>query len=103
MIKKLVPIVIGLCAMTLLSGCIGLAFSFGGGKKDSTSTTSNSTNSSNTASNSTANNSQNPGVVQQMVAPTIGQQLLDLKKARDAGVINEQEYQAEKAKLLSQK
>ena len=87
--------------MTLLSGCIGLALSFGGGKKDQTSTTT--TTSSNTANSSTANNNQNPAVVQQTVQPTIGQQLLDLKKAFDAGAISAQEYQTERAKLLNQK
>jgi hypothetical protein len=35
-----------------------------------------------------------------IVQPTTGQQLMDLQKARDAGAINESEYQAQKAKLL---
>ena len=35
--------------------------------------------------------------------PTIGQQLIDLQKAKDAGVITEVEYQAQKAKLLGTK
>jgi hypothetical protein len=34
---------------------------------------------------------------------TIGQQLIDLKAAKDAGAITESEYQTEKAKLLSEK
>ena len=32
--------------------------------------------------------------------PTVGQQLIDLQKAKDAGVITEAEFQAKKAKLL---
>ncbi len=32
--------------------------------------------------------------------PTVGQQLIDLKKARDTGAISEAEYQAARAKLL---
>jgi len=39
---------------------------------------------------------RNPGV-------TVGQQLIDLQKARDAGAITEGEYQAEKAKILGSK
>ena len=35
--------------------------------------------------------------------PTVGQQLIDLKKAKDTGVITEAEYQAQKAKLLGTK
>ena len=95
--KKLIPIVIGLSAVALLSGCV-CAIDLGGGKKDSSTTTNN------TSSNHiTTSNPSNPTVVQQTVAPTIGQQLLDLKKAFDAGAISAQEYQTEKAKLLNQK
>lgn len=32
--------------------------------------------------------------------PTVGQQLIDLQKAKDAGAISDAEYQTEKAKLL---
>ena len=32
--------------------------------------------------------------------PTLGQQLIDLQKAKDAGAINDTEFQAQKAKLL---
>ena len=32
---------------------------------------------------------------------TVGQQLVDLQKAKDAGAITESEYQAQKAKLLN--
>jgi len=34
---------------------------------------------------------------------TTGQQLTDLKKARDSGAITEEEFQAQKAKLLNGK
>ena len=33
---------------------------------------------------------------------TVGQQLIDLQKAKDAGAISESEYQAQKANLLRQ-
>ena len=36
-------------------------------------------------------------------APTAGQQLCDLKKARDAGAITEEEYQAQRGQLLGAK
>jgi hypothetical protein len=36
-------------------------------------------------------------------APTVGQQLIDLQKARDAGIITDAEYQAQKAKVLASK
>ena len=35
--------------------------------------------------------------------PTVGQQLIDLQKAKDAGVITDSEYQAQKAKFLGGK
>jgi len=44
-----------------------------------------------------------PSNNQEAQNPTIGQQLIDLQKAKDAGVINDSEYQAEKAKLLGSK
>ncbi len=31
---------------------------------------------------------------------TVGQQLIDLQKAKDAGLISDAEYQAQKAKIL---
>ena len=34
---------------------------------------------------------------------TIGQQLIDLQRAKEAGAITDAEYQTEKAKLLSSK
>ena len=33
--------------------------------------------------------------------PTVGQQLVDLKKAKDCGAISDSEYQAQKTKLLA--
>jgi hypothetical protein len=35
--------------------------------------------------------------------PTVGQQLIDLKKAKDDGAITDSEYQAQKARLLANK
>ena len=35
--------------------------------------------------------------------PTLGQQLIDLQHAKDAGAISAEEYQAQKAKLLANK
>ena len=32
--------------------------------------------------------------------PTVGQQLVDLQKAKDSGAISDAEYQSEKAKVL---
>jgi outer membrane biogenesis lipoprotein LolB len=37
------------------------------------------------------------------VEPTLGQQLIDLQKAKDSGALTEAEYQAQKAKLLGSK
>ena len=34
---------------------------------------------------------------------TLGQQLIDLQKARDAGALSESEYQTQKARLLQPK
>ena len=90
--RRLIPFLIGVAATALLAGC-SIDLKFGGGSK---------TTAASTTSNNTANNNQHP-VVQQTVPPTIGQQLLDLKKARDDGAISEQEYETEKAKLLNQK
>ena len=36
------------------------------------------------------------------VRPTCGQELIDLKKAKDQGAISEDEYEAQKKKLLAQ-
>ena len=62
---------VGLSAMTLLTGCVGL--SIGGG------TTS------------------------KPVTATVGQQLVDLQKAKDTGAITDAEYQAQKTKILNEK
>jgi uncharacterized membrane protein len=35
--------------------------------------------------------------------PTVGQQLVDLQKAKDSGAISDTEYQAQKAKLIDSK
>jgi hypothetical protein len=35
--------------------------------------------------------------------PTVGQQLIDLQRAKDTGAISAEEYQAQKAKLLASK
>ena len=35
--------------------------------------------------------------------PTLGQQLIDLQRAKEAGAITDSEYQAQKAKLLESK
>ena len=74
--KTLVPSLIGLAALTLLAGCaISPSLSLGGGKKTTT--------------------------IQQ--PPTVGQQLIDLQKAKASGAITDAEYQTEKAKILNGK
>ena len=69
--KVFIPLLIGLSAAMLCTGC--LAIQLGGG---------------------TTNKGQNP---------TVGHQLIDLQKAKDAGIINDAEYQSQKAKILSEK
>jgi hypothetical protein len=69
--KVIVPALIGLAAMTLLTGCLYLQL---GG-----------------------------GATTKLQSATVGQQLIDLQKAKDAGVITDAEYQAQKAKILSEK
>ena len=61
-------VVLGLSAMLVCCGCVGL--SFGGGTKTETQ------------------------------KATVGQQLIDLKNAKEAGAISDAEYEAQKAKLL---
>jgi len=68
--KLFAPLLIGLCALTLLTGCLGLQL----------------------GNNTTHTQS-----------PTMGQQLIDLQKAKDAGIITDAEFQAQKAKLLGNK
>ena len=36
-------------------------------------------------------------------APTLGQELTDLKKARDAGAIGEDEYQSQKKRIIEER
>jgi len=86
--KTFITLLTGLSAMTLLPGC--LVLDFGGGTKSATTT-------------STTNTDHHPVVGQQTAAPTLGQQLIDLQKAKDAGVISDAEYQAQKARLLGNK
>ena len=69
--KLIVPALIGLSAMTLLTGCIGLSIG--------------------------------RGTTIKPVTATVGQQLVDLQKAKDSGAITDAEYQAEKTKILNQK
>jgi len=68
--KLFVPVMLGLAALTLLSGCLNL--SLGGGSTTRPQTA------------------------------TVGQQLLDLQKAKDANIITEADYQRQKARLLAQ-
>ncbi len=68
--KITIPALVGLAAMVFLSGC--LYIQLGGG--------------------STSKPQPQP--------PTVGQQLSDLKKAKDSGAITDAEYEAQKAKLL---
>ncbi|HUA38593.1 MAG TPA: hypothetical protein VMA35_09405 [Candidatus Sulfopaludibacter sp.] len=82
--KILIPLVAGLLTMTFLTGCLDLRLG-GGSRSDTTNT------------------DQHPVVGQQMVAPTIGQQLIDLQKAREAGAISDQEYQDLRTNLLQNK
>jgi PBP1b-binding outer membrane lipoprotein LpoB len=72
--KTLIPISAAISTALLLSGCLGLHF--GGGTKTSVQ-----------------NKSQTYNV-------TLGQQLIDLQKAYQAGIITESEYNAQKKKLL---
>lgn len=82
--RKLIPfiypmkkslILILAVATTLLSGCIGLHFGGGGSKSE------------------TVDKSQTYNV-------TLGQQLMDLQKAYESGIITESQYDSEKKKLL---
>jgi hypothetical protein len=61
---------LGIAAMTLLSGCLGLQVGGGTTTKQQTA--------------------------------TVGQQLIDLQKAKEAGAITEVEFNTQKAKLLQQ-
>jgi phosphate/sulfate permease len=43
------------------------------------------------------------GTTSKPVTATVGQQLVDLQKAKDAGAITDAEYQAQKTKILNEK
>lgn len=43
------------------------------------------------------------GTTTRCQSPTVGQQLIDLQKAKDTGIITDAEYQAQKAKVLGHK
>jgi len=77
--KILLNISIALAATLLFSGCFSLRLGGGSSKK---MTTENKTETTNV---------------------TLGQQLIDLKKAYDAGLISEREYNSQRKKLLSGK
>lgn len=69
--KVLICSFIALASTTLLTGCLGLALGTG----DKTTT-----------------------VKQE---PTVGQQLIDLQKAKSSGAITDAEYETQKAKILN--
>ncbi|MGO8838640.1 MAG: SHOCT domain-containing protein [Limisphaerales bacterium] len=81
---KFVTILACFLAITLLTGCLSLHFE-GGRKTCSTNT------------------DEHPAVGEATNSPTLGQQLIDLQKAKDSGAITDAEYQAQKAKLLGNK
>lgn len=78
--RTLISLCLSLLATTLLTGCV---LNLGGDGKTC--------------------HSQSPVTGQPAVAPTLGQQLMDLQKAKDAGAITDTEYQQQKAKLLESK
>jgi hypothetical protein len=78
--RTFISLCLGLLATTLLTGCV---LNLGGGGKTC--------------------HPQQPVASQPMAAPTLGQQLMDLQKAKDAGAITDTEYQQQKAKLLESK
>jgi hypothetical protein len=43
------------------------------------------------------------GTKTETTKPTVGDQLIDLKRAKDAGALTDAEFEAQKAKLLDQK
>jgi hypothetical protein len=76
----LISLCTGLLAMTLFTGCV---VALGNGGKPC--------------------RPEHPVAGQPVIAPTVGQQLIDLQKAKDAGAITDTEYQQQKAKLLESK
>jgi len=91
--KTYLLLLIGLAAAIVLTGC-SWDVRFGGGPKSANSSSTN---------NSLTKNDEKPVVGQQVTSPTLGQQLIDLQKAKDSGAITDAEYQAQKAKLLENK
>lgn len=91
--KTYIPLLIGLAAAIMVTSC-SWDVRFGGGHKSATNSSTN---------NSVTKNDETPVVGQQITAPTLGQQLMDLQKAKDSGAITDAEYQAQKAKLLESK
>jgi hypothetical protein len=83
--KPFITLLIGLLIATFLTGCVA---NFGGGRKTSSTTSA---------------TDAHPAVGQAVTSPTLGQQLIDLQKAKDTGAITDAEYQAQKAKLLENK
>jgi hypothetical protein len=71
--KTIITASMALAAMWLLTGCLNLQLG-GGTKSDS-----------------------------QFRNPTLGQQLIDLQRARDTGAISAEEFQAQKTRLLASK
>lgn len=79
--KKSPLLFVAIATSLLLTGCLSLRLGFGGGSSKNTTT---------------ENKSAINGV-------TLGQQLIDLQKAYDEGIITESEYKAQKKKILRQK
>jgi hypothetical protein len=73
--KLFIPVFAIGASLLFLAGCAGPSVKLGGGSKTTT-------------------------VVQK---PTIGQQLVDLQKAKETGAITDAEFQAQKAKVLENK
>jgi hypothetical protein len=71
--KTFITLSLALTTLLLLTGCLNLQL--GGGSKNDA----------------------------QYRNPTVGQQLIDLQRAKDTGAISAGEYQAQKAKLLAEK
>ena len=82
--KTFISVLIGLAAAAFLAGC-SWDVRFGGGSK---------------TANSATRSEDKSTVGQQVSSPTLGQQLMDLQKAKESGAITEEEYQAQRTKLL---
>jgi hypothetical protein len=79
---KFISLFVSLLAMTLFTGCV---ISLGGGKTCPPC------------------RPEHTVAGPQTAAPTLGQQLMDLQKAKETGAITDTEYQEQKAKLLESK